>query len=151
MRIPVPTMTAVILGQLGILVSVACGAAQPVSEPTAATPPASSSVVASATAASSPTPSTLYIFAPEPGSTVGGSVKVDATAAGAMLTATVSGLKPGHAYLADADPLPCELFTGGPSQSFPKQFRAGGDGRATVQWTVPSAMAGNANIQILLR
>lgn len=90
---------------------------------------------------------TLYVFAPEPGSTVGGTVQVAASPSGATLTATVHGLKPGGNYIVDADPLPCMLFAGGPSQSFAKPFVADSAGSATVTWTVPSGMDENASIQ----
>jgi hypothetical protein len=38
---------------------------------------------------------------------------------------------------------------GGPSQAFPKAFRADASGRATVVWTVPNGMAGSASVQAL--
>jgi hypothetical protein len=91
----------------------------------------------------------LYTFAPEPGSKVGGTVQVKAASSGVTLTAAVSGLAPGHAYIVDADPLPCEFLVGGPSQAFPKAFRADASGRATVVWTVPDGMAGSASVQAL--
>ena len=65
------------------------------------------------------------------------------------MTATVSGLRPGGTYIVDADPLPCEIFTLGPSQAFPKRMKADGSGKATVVWTVPSGMDANANVQVL--
>jgi hypothetical protein len=87
------------------------------------------------------------MFAPEPGSTVSGTVQVATSSNGATLTATVAGLKPGGSYLVDADPLPCLLFAGGPSQSFAKPLVADSGGNATASWTVPNGMAGNASVQ----
>jgi hypothetical protein len=100
-----------------------------------------------------PTPSipgtTLYTFAPEPGSAVMGTVQV-ATAGGRVtLTARLSGLRPGRSYIVDADPLPCMLFVGGPSQAFPKALKADSSGTARVVWTVPNGMAGNVSLQSL--
>jgi hypothetical protein len=80
---------------------------------------------------------------------VAGSVQVSPSAGGVTLAASISGLTPGGSYLADADPLPCEIFAGGPSQSFPKAFVAGEGGTATVTWTVPAGMDGSASIQRL--
>jgi hypothetical protein len=90
---------------------------------------------------------TLYTFAPEPGSAVSGTVQVATSPAGATLTATVHGLEPGSTYIVDADPLPCLLFAGGPSQSFAHSLVADSSGGATVTWTVPSGMDGNASVQ----
>jgi hypothetical protein len=90
---------------------------------------------------------TLYAFAPEPGSAVSGFVQVAASPDGATLTATVHGLQPGSSYIVDADPLPCLLFVGGPSQSFAKPLVADSSGSAAVTWTVPSGMDGNASVQ----
>jgi hypothetical protein len=119
--------------------SSACG-----SSPAAST----TSSPSSSSAAGSPTPaSTLYIFAPEPGSTVTGRVQVAASPDGAQLTATVHGLRPGGSYIVDAGPLPCMLFDGGPSQSFAKPLVADSAGSATVIWKVPSGMDGNASVQ----
>ena len=132
------------------LLSVACGSS---SAPSAAgsspSPQASATVLASASPSPSNGGTTLYTFAPEPGSSVGGTVQMQSTSAGVTLTARVTGLKPGHAYLADADPLPCDIFAGGPSQSFPVRFTADASGRTSVTWTVPTGMNGNANIQVL--
>ena len=77
----------------------------------ATTPPSAPSTSSSPVAASpSPSPShtgsTLYFFAPEAGSGVGGTVQLAAAADGVTLTATVSGLASGHSYIVDADPLP---------------------------------------------
>lgn len=97
----------------------------------------------------SASPHTLYVLAPETGSSVGGTVQVVQGSAGATLTASVTGLVPGHTYIADADPLPCMLFVGGPSQAFTAPLTADASGNGKATWTVPSAMAGNVNVQVL--
>jgi hypothetical protein len=45
--------------------------------------------------------------------------------------------------------LPCQFFVDGPSQSFPKAFKAGANGTARVVWKVPDGMDANANVQAL--
>ena len=133
---------------LATLLLAACG--------TAPTPTAGSSSSSHGRASVSPSPTSssstaanLYTFAPEPGSAAAGTVRVDASSNGVVLTATLHGLEPGGSYIVDADPLPCLLFVGGPSQSFPKAFVADSAGAATVAWTVPNGMDGNANVQAL--
>jgi len=90
---------------------------------------------------------TLFTFVPEPASTVTGTVQIASTSTGVMLSATVHGLKPGGNYIVDADPLACQFFTLGPSQSFAKPIATDAGGSATVTWAVPTGMAGNANVQ----
>jgi hypothetical protein len=98
----------------------------------------------------SPHPATtLYVLAPAAGSSVGGMVQVEAASDGVTLTADVNGLVPGRAYLVDADPLPCELFAFGPSQSFATNLTADGSGKGRVTWTVPTGMAGSASVRAL--
>jgi hypothetical protein len=92
---------------------------------------------------------TLYFFAPEPGSKVGGTVQVQAGPDSITLTAKVDGLSPGGSYIVDADPLPCLIFTLGPSQSFAKPLTADAGGKGRIVWSVPSGMAGNVTVQRL--
>lgn len=116
-------------------------------------PSAPSTSSSNAAASPSPSPShagsALYFFAPEAGSGVGGTVQLAAAADGVALTATVSGLAAGHSYIVDADPLPCELIVGGPSQSFAKALTFDAQGRGTVRWTVPKGMDGSVSVQEL--
>ena len=131
------------------LLGVACGTSNVASARTPS-PQSSPSPSPSPSATSNPTVSSkVFVLAPNAGSGVGGTVKVESAANGATLTMQVTGLGAGQSYLADADPLPCLLFTGGPSQSFPKTFTTDGSGNATVVWTVPSGMDSNANVQVL--
>ncbi len=137
---------------LGALVSLALISGCASSENAAsATPSAPPTVSASSTPAVSPSSSgaTLYTFEPEHGSNVHGTVQVANAADASTLTAKIAGLQAGGSYLADGDPLPCLLFVDGPSQSFAHPFSADSSGSATVTWTVPKGMAGNANIQAL--
>lgn len=127
----------------------ACGTAPEVSVSSpspALTPPSSPSP--EPTPISSPGV-TLYVLAPQPGSKVAGTVQVVKASGHDVLTLRVSGLSPGRSYLADADPLPCQFFVDGPSQSFPKAFKAGPGGTARVVWNVPAGMNANANVQAL--
>jgi hypothetical protein len=133
---------------LAPLLLVACGTA---SVSSASSPGAAVTAVPSQTAVPAPSgPAiTRYTLAPQPGSAVAGFVQVATSTGGVTLTATVSGLSPGGPYLVDADPLPCELFVGGPSQSFAKPLNADAGGMGTVVWTVPSGMNGNVSVQVL--
>lgn len=137
---------------MAAVVAVACGASQPAAV-TSATSSTSPSAVASAAASAAASPSnaakTLYVLSPENGSQVGGTVQIQSGSSGLTLTANLKGLSPGASYLADADPLPCEIFVGGPSQSFATRFAADQSGSAAVMWTVPANMAGNMNVQSL--
>jgi hypothetical protein len=133
-------------------VIVACGTSQPTAQTSASStsPSPVATVAASAATASPPSgATTLYVLSPENGSQVGGTVRVQNGSGGATLTESLKGLSPGAGYLADADPLPCEIFVGGPSQSFASRFTADEKGNATVSWTVPAGMAANANVQSL--
>lgn len=141
-----------IVAMVATLVSAACGTSQSnsVAGLAPASPSAAASAVSSASAASpSNAVNTLYVLSSENGSQVGGTVQVRNGSAGTTLTVSLKGLSPGVSYLADADPLPCEIFVGGPSQSFATRFTADQSGNATVTWTVPAGMAGNANVQSL--
>ncbi|HEV2033207.1 MAG TPA: hypothetical protein VGU71_03250 [Candidatus Dormibacteraeota bacterium] len=115
------------------------------------TPASTTSQSSPATATASPAPASpatkLYVLAPEAGSSVGGTIQMDVGAGGVTLTATLTGLNPGGSYIVDADPLPCLLFVGGPSQSFAKPVTVDSSGHAKVVWTVPSGMNGNASVQ----
>ena len=130
----------------------ACGtqSASSVSSPSSMATP---TVTPSSSPTHQPTPSspgvTLYTLASQPGSTVTGTVQVTIASGHATLSARVVGLRPGRSYLVDADPLPCQFFVLGPSQSFPKAFKAGADGTARVVWNVPDGMDANANVQAL--
>jgi hypothetical protein len=121
----------------------ACGATP------ASTAGHSSPAPASAAPATASPATKLYVLAPEPGSTVGGTIQMDSGLDGVTLTATITGLDPAGSYIVDADPLPCMLFVGGPSQSLAKPLTPDASGHAKVVWTVPSGMNGNANIQVL--
>ena len=90
---------------------------------------------------------TIFTFVPEPGSTVTGTVQLATTSTGVTLEATVHGLTPGGNYIVDADPLACQFFALGPSQSFAKPIAPDAGGSAMVTWVVPNGMAGNANVQ----
>jgi hypothetical protein len=108
-----------------------------------------SSISSTAAPASSNAAPTLFTLAPEPGTTVRGTVQVAIDSGSVTLTAKVNGLDPGHSYIVDADPLPCQFFEGGPSQSFSKPLTVDATGNGRVVWAVPSGMAGNANVQLL--
>ncbi len=90
---------------------------------------------------------TRFTFVPEPGSTVTGTVEIATTSNGVTVAATVHGLKADGNYIVDADPLACQFFALGPSQSFAKPIAPDVGGSATVTWVVPTGMAGNANVQ----
>jgi hypothetical protein len=129
------------------VVLVGCGTAP---SSTANSPSAAVSPVPSPSPSPSPTPAkTLYVLAPETGSKVSGTVQVDTGSDSATLTATVGGLQRGRTYIVDADPLPCMLFVGGPSQSFAKPLKVDAAGNGKVVWTVPNGMDGNVSVQVL--
>lgn len=146
-------MTELIVAMVGAGVTAACGASQPATVARPAASPSSPAAASAAPSAGAASPSsaakTLYVMSPENGSQVGGTVQIQNGSGGTTLTESLRGLSPGASYLADADPLPCQIFVGGPSQSFPSRFTADQSGNATVTWTVPNGMAGNANVQSL--
>lgn len=129
---------------------VACG-----TQPASSVSSPSTTATPIVTPSSTPTPQpsspgvTLYTLASQAGSTVTGTVQVTSAPGHVTLTARLVGLRPGRSYILDADPLPCQFFVGGPSQSFPKAFKAGANGTARIVWNVPSGMDANANVQAL--
>lgn len=146
-----PLFRAVAL--LPLLIAASCISGQPEATVSSAASPTTSATTRAVLSPTQVSPSaagtTLFVLTSEPGSTVGGTVQVDKGSGGTTLTADLVGLKAGQRYLADADPLSCEFFVGGPSQSFPSAFTGDPSGRAKVSWTVPAGMAGNANVQVL--
>ncbi len=130
----------------------ACGT-QSASSVSSPSPIATPTVTPSSSPTPQPAPSspgvTLYTLVSQPGSTVVGTVQVTIASGHVTLTARVAGLRSGRSYIVDADPLPCEFFVDGPSQSFTKAFKAGADGTAKVVWNVPNGMDANVNVQAL--
>ncbi len=130
----------------------ACGT-QPASSVSSPSPTVTPTVTPTSSPTPQPTPSapgvTLYTLVSQAGSTVTGTVQVTKSSGHVTLTARLVGLRPGRSYLVDADPLPCQFFVDGPSQFFPKAFKAGANGTARVVWSVPNGMNANANVQAL--
>jgi hypothetical protein len=141
---PAHNVPALLLAALAL---VACGTATSAVGSSSASRPAGAALPSAteAPAPSSPT-ATFYTFAPEPGSSINGTVPVASSASGAPLTATLQALKPGVSYIVDAEHNPACCLLANPAKSA-MPFVADANGNATLAWSTPSGMDGNASVQ----